>query len=458
MHATGRAVCVFTIVWLAGCSASESHQKIASPTTEAKSSVSSPFSSPAARPVTGRARTSAVSVSRFGDFGVGDSDDPLLSANGRFVAFVSSTDDLVAADTNGREDVFVRDTKTGVTRRVDVSAGGAQGNGIRIIPPSVSIDSAGRYVAFQTDDTNLVPGTAHTCTVVEPGTQPCPGIYVRDLQSGSTRLLNVSDSGALANGYSQFPVISSDGRYVAFLSGASNLVPGDTNNATDVFVADLKTSTIRRISVSTNGVQADGASYSVSISATGRYIAFTSAATTLAAGKPGKTVIGVFLRDLQAGTTRLVGINGIPYEDFFGSVTMSPNGRYLVFDSRAAHDTLIRDMQTGTVKSLSAITARSKGAGFTSAPVFDATGRYLAFTFQPAKPSTGDASVQVLMRDLATGTTRAISVSNSGIQGDGGEPAISGDGRYIAFSSRSAALSKDGFLPGTEIFLRGPLN
>lgn len=354
----------------------------------------------------------------------------------------------------------MRDTKTGVTTRINVSTTGAQGNGIRLTPPSVSIDGAGRYVAFQTDDSNLVPGSANTCTVVEPGRQPCPGIFVRDLRSGGIRLINVSDAGALANGPSQFPVISADGRYVAFLSSASNLVPGDTNHAWDVFVVDLKTSTIQRVSVSSTGAQADSDSSSVAISASGRYVAFDSAATTLVAGKPSRKVIGVFFRDLQTGKTQLVGLYGIPAQDDFGSVAMSPNGRYVAFDSRSdPSDIFIRDMETRTVERLSML-ADEKTPGFIGIPVFDATGRYLTFTFQPTGPSSGNAPAQVLVRDLVAGTTRLVSVSDTGSKGDGisGEPAISRNGRYVAFSSSSPNLVSEDVLPGPEIFLRGPLN
>jgi hypothetical protein len=457
MHAR-RSIVGIALAVLTGCGAAASGNRNVSATPSAKASISAPASRPVDGPVKARAHTSLISVSRFGDLGVGDSYDPSLSANGRFVAFVSTTDDLVPGDTNNRDDVFVRDTKTGVTSRINVSNTGAQGNGIRLLPPSVSIDAAGRYVAFQTDDTNLLPGSANTCTVVEPGIQPCPGIFVRDLRSGTTRLVNVSDSGVHANGYSQYSTISSNGRYVAFLSGASNLVPGDTNNATDVFVADLKTSTIQRVSVSSTGAEADSASYSVAMSADGRDIAFTSTATTLAPGKPDKTVSGFFYRDLQTGTTQLVGIFGTPREDFFGSATVSPNGRYVFFSPLGKPDVLVRDMQTGSVRPTSALLGVRRDSGLGGAPAFDATGRFAVLGFQSTSPGSNSGAAQLVVRDLVAGTNQVVSVSDTGSQGSGGEAAISADGRYVAFSSRSAALSKEGFLPGTEIFLRGPLH
>jgi Tol biopolymer transport system component len=329
--------------------------------------------------------------------------------------------------------------------------------------PSVSIDGDGGLVAFQTDDTNLVPGTGHACTVTEPGAQPCPGIYVRDMRSGAMKLVNVSAAGSLANGFSELPVISTDGRYVAFISGASNLVPGDTNNSSDVFVVDLKTAAIRRVSVSTTGVQSDAAIYSVAISADGRYVAFNSPATTLATGKPDKKSIGVFRTDLQTGDTRLAGIYGVPYEDFFGALALSGNGRYVAFESRQldAHGDFgiyVRDMQTGALRR---VDTSAQGPGNASEPAMDATGRYLAFTFIATGPPPDGAAQnveQVLVRDMDHGTTKVVSASDTGVPDGGSTPAVSADGHYIAFASGSMLLSPDNVAGWTELFVRGPLN
>ena len=368
-------------------------------------------------------------------------------------------------DTNTREDVFVRDTRTSTTKRINVSSTGAQGTGYRSIPPSVSIDAAGRYVAFQTDDPNLMPGKPHFCTVTEPGTQPCADIYVRDLRSDSIRRVNVSNTGELANGVSEGPMISADGRYVAFVSFASNLVPGDTNNTGDVFVADLQTSTLTRVSVSSGGAQADASSYSTSISADGRYVAFDSPANSLATGKSSATSIGIFVRDLQTGTTRLVGEYGTPYQDFWGSLALSANGRYVVFDSLKAMlltgevkptpGILEADTQTG---SLRRVTSNDSTSGYGDSAVVDASGRYVAFSFKPATPLNGPAQIRV--RDLVTGRIQIASVSDTGHQGDGNNfnPAISGDGRYVAFNSNATNLTESDLNFQDDLFLRGPLH
>ena len=201
-------------------------------------------------------QTIRVSVSGSAGQGNGASYGSALSGDGRYVGFVSMASNLIPGDTNRRDDVFVRDNSTGVLIRVNAGRG-VQGNGIRMMPPSVSLNADGRFVAFQTDDTNLVPGPANYCTVASPGTQPCPSIFLRDMQTNGNLLISVSNTGAPGNGLSEDPAISGDGRYVAFVSLASNLVPGDTNKAADVFVRDVKMGTTRRVSVATGGAQAN---------------------------------------------------------------------------------------------------------------------------------------------------------------------------------------------------------
>ena len=157
----------------------------------------------------------------------GDSASPAISADGRYVAFGSDASNLVPGDTNGTSDVFVRDLRSGTTQRVSVATDGTQANGDSDSP---AISADGRYVAFASYASNLVPGD----------TNGTADVFVRDLRSGTTRRVSVATDGTQANGDSGSPAISADGRYVAFESDASNLVPGDTNHCVDVFVRDLK--------------------------------------------------------------------------------------------------------------------------------------------------------------------------------------------------------------------------
>src|SRR5882672_3921736 len=156
----------------------------------------------------------------------------------------------------------------GATTRASVTTGGAQGNG-RSFVPALSAD--GRFAAFYSDASNLVAGDANSAR----------DVFVHDGQTGETTRVSVDSSGAEANGDSFAPAISADGRFVTFSSAASNLVAGDANGANDVFVRDRQAGTTTRVSVAPAGAEANDGSYSPSISSDGRYVAFLSDASHL---------------------------------------------------------------------------------------------------------------------------------------------------------------------------------
>src|SRR5262245_58812866 len=228
-----------------------------------------------------------VATDPSGNEGNSHSLNPSISADGRYLAFESMASNLVPGDTNGYWDVFVRDMQTGAITVVSTGAGGNQGNN-GSISPSISAD--GRYVAFRSYANNLVPGDTGT-----------PDVFVRDLQTGAITCVSTDASGNQGNSESDNPYISADGRYVAFESIASNLVPGDTNGTSDVFVRDLQTGAITRVSTDASGNQGNSVSYSPCLSADGRYVAFYSNAFKLVPGDTNGTA-DVFVRDLQTGS------------------------------------------------------------------------------------------------------------------------------------------------------------
>ena len=268
----------------------------------------------------------------------GSSGDPAISANGRYVAFMSLASNLVRGDTNGMSDVFVRDLRTGRTVRASMTSHGAQArcnqSGCESTEPALSAN--GRFVAFESSATNLVPHD----------TNRTADVFVRDLHTGRTERVNVSSSGRQAgnertNNGSNDPVISADGRFVAFHSYAPNLVRGDTNRLPDIFVHDRRTGKTTRVSISTAGRQANQENLgAIAISPDGHYVAFTSLATNLVAGDA-NDITDVFVRDLRAGTTSLVslGASGIQGGDAssVGGVAFSANDRYLAFTSWASN-------------------------------------------------------------------------------------------------------------------------
>ncbi len=199
------------------------------------------------------------------------SNDPTLSADGRYVAYGSVASTLVAGDTNGARDIFVHDRTTATTTRVSVATGGTQSNGTSEDPV---LSDDGRYVVFQAAASNLVAGD----------TNAVQDAFVHDRQTGTTSRLSVSSSGVEGNGDSLEPTIAGNGSAVAFESAATNLVTGDTNAAVDIFVRDLAAGTTVRVSVDSAGAQANGASDESSFSGDGSHVAFESLASNLVAG------------------------------------------------------------------------------------------------------------------------------------------------------------------------------
>ncbi|HKG49329.1 MAG TPA: hypothetical protein VKB14_02725 [Actinomycetales bacterium] len=289
-------------------------------------------------------RASVGPAGRPGDAG---SVDASISADGRQVAFVSAATNLVRGDTNGVNDVFVRDLRAGTTRRVSVGPGGRQGNAASLFP---AISADGRTVAFQTFASNLTGRRSR------PDTNGVEDVYVRDLRRGRTTRVSMAPDGRQRPGPSALPAISgdgrrvafvaeysgpnqfevwvhdrhtrrtrlvsvrravaednsvgrpsmsADGRFVAFASNRASLVPGDTNHARDVFVRDLATGRFTRVSVTADHRQAGSDSEGPSLSAEGRFVAFVSFADDLVpADTNGRS--DVFLRDLRTGTLRRV--------------------------------------------------------------------------------------------------------------------------------------------------------
>ena len=273
-----------------------------------------------------------------------DSTNAAVSADGRYVAFVSIATNLTT-DTNGSTgDVFVRDMVTGDITLVSTGTGG-QGNGISHRP---SISADGHYVTFVSYSDNLVAND----------TNNAQDVFVRDLVSGTTTLVSQATDGSHGLGTSDWGSISADGRYVAFHSTASNLVAGDNNSANDVFVRDLVSGTTTLISQDALGGLANSDSYDPSISADGRYVAFWSYATDLVAGGTNFQT-HIYVRDLALGSTALVSIgeDGQANATSF-SPSISADGRYVTFYSAAnnlvdgdvngAFDVFVRDLVSGT--------------------------------------------------------------------------------------------------------------
>ncbi len=400
--------------------------------------------------------TTRVSVDSSGNQGNNYSAAPSISADGRYVAFASDASNLVPDDTNRASDIFVRDLQTGTTRRVSLDSSGIQGNGQSF---NASITADGRYVAFESSASNLVSGDTNGET----------DIFVRDLQTNTTRRVSLDSSGIQSNDFSDLAEISADGRYVAFESQASNLVSGDTNGETDIFVRDLQTNTTTGVSVDSSGIPGNNVSGEPSISADGRFVGFLSYASNLVPDDTNYTG-DIFVRDLQLGTTRRVSVDssGNQGNNYSGAyLSISADGRYVAFSSTASNlvpgdtngreDVFVRDLQTNTTRRVSLDSSGNQGNNYSASPSISADGRYVAFLSDASNlvPDDTNVSRDVFLRDLQTNTTRRVSLDSSGIQsnGDSYGLSISADGRYVAFYSAASNLVPDDTNGAFDVFV-----
>ncbi len=342
-------------------------------------------------------------MSSHGGEATGASYSPAVSGNGRYVVFASDAPNLVTRDTNAVRDIFVRDSRTGKTVRVSVSSRGAQAN-----------------AASSPNSLDLVAG----------------------------------------------PSISADGRFVAFASDASNLVAGDTNGTEDVFVHDLKTRRTVRVSVTSRGAQANGASLQPAISANGRFVAFVSSATNLAHGTGAET--NVYVSDLKTRSTRVISASSTGTVGNNASLrpAISADGRLVAFesfatnlvagDSNATLDVFVRDLHTSTTQRISLSSTRVQGnaPSYTGLQAsFSENDRFVVFYSLASNLTQGDTnrSFDVFMRDLNRHTTTRVRVGTDGEQGDNDSflPSISANAGLIAFESTAGNLAA-GSAPATD--------
>ncbi len=269
--------------------------------------------------------TTNVSVSTTGEQATTWSSNPALSPDGRYVVFRTKADNLVPDDVEGNFDVFLHDTATGTTERVSVNS---EGEGGALDSGGSAISEGGRYVAFNSSAFNLI----------EEDRNGRSDIFVRDREAGVTSRISESSLGVAGNDTSSYPVISRDGRYIAFWSHATNLVEDDTNGFADIFFHDRETGTTSRISVDSSGVEGDWFSGNPAISADGRYVAFESASKNLVANDTNNR-LDVFLHDRDTGITSRVSVDSAGQEGNDGSYApvMSGDARYLAFYSQATN-------------------------------------------------------------------------------------------------------------------------
>ena len=379
-----------------------------------------------------------ISVDSAGVQGSAVSGVPRIAANGRFTCFESEATNLVPGDTNGYKDIFVHDLQAKATTRVSVDSAGTEAD---FRSRNCAISADGRFVAFNSGAQNWAIG----------GVQPTSDVYLRDTQTNTTTRISKVGPLNLAFIRSDKVAISADGRFVAYDSDYKNQVPNDTNNALDVFVVDRNSGVIERVSVNTAGVQANAVQGSgdPAISSDGRFVAFLSDATNLApASPPG---FNVYLRDRTGppAATTLVG----PGTGSLRSVAISGDGRLIAFvtsaalapnDTNGVADVVVFDRVGGSFALASVGPTGTLANGASESVQISQDGRFVVFASDATNLVAGDTNGvrDVFVRDRNDNSTRRVSVDSLGTQANGtcGAPDTTTDAMTIAFQSDASNL------------------
>jgi len=338
----------------------------------------------------------------------------------------------------------------GETTRISVDSKGKEAtNFLRAGSTRPFISADNRYVSFQSDAANLVAGDTNAFL----------DIFVRDRLTRKTTRVSVASDGTQADNGSRQSSLSGNGRFVAFNSSATNLVAGDTNAATDIFVHDRVKKTTVRVSVASDGTQGDKASAMPAISADGRFVSFRSTATNLVEGDT-NNVDDIFVHDLLTKTTSRVtfGFDGKPTNGTSFKQTLSANGRFVAFQSSARNlvrgdtneldDIFVYDRETKETTRVSVASDGKQGNNGGWHPAISADGRYVAFWSGSNNLVEGDTNFveDIFVHDRETKETTRVSVATDGTEGRGPSetvPSISADGRYVGFRTWSALAAND---------------
>ena len=357
-----------------------------------------------------------------------------ISADGRYVVFASSASNLVSGDTNGADDIFVRDRTNGTTVIVSTSTGGTIGNDGSFDP---EISYNGRYVVFASAASNLVSAD----------TNNTPDVFIHDMQTGTTNLVSSNASGVIGNSASEWPDVSADGRYVVFDSVSTNLVSGMSGQ--QIYIKDLSTGAVRVLSVSSSGVAGNGASVAPKISCDAGTVAFSSQASNLVSGDT-NGYEDVFVDNLGWSGDQMVNAsqdgNNASYHP-----QISCDGNYVVYDangsnlvsndSNSTKDVLRYSRVKQTNELVSVATNGTQGNDISQYAAISGDGRYVAFmsnatTFDSRVPATSNSNI--FIRDMKASTTQLITadLGNEGI-GAAQIPSVSADGSYVTYESNA---------------------
>ena len=372
----------------------------------------------------------------YGTQGLGRSDECGIDGDGSHTVFASEAPQLVPGDRNGERDVFIRDNSSGQVQRLNHFANGEENpNGAF----AVTISASGRYVAFASPDNLIANG----------GVTP-PQLYVMDRQTGNMLLASRRTDGLPANAPSSDGRVARGGRFVVFSSGATDLVPGDGNGKFDIFRFDAQTETVDRVSTDLNGVESNGGSYQAGIANGGVYVAFESDATNLV---PNDTngQRDVFVKNMDTGAIERVSVSSVGVEGNGGSdfLDISSDGELVLFqsaagnlvagDSNNAYDLFLHHMSSGITERVS-LDGMGNQIASANEGRLTGNGNYLVFeSTDPALVGATHGFHQAYVKSLSTGAViQLTSVSDGAVL----RTRISGDASRICYET----IATDAFI------------
>lgn len=398
--------------------------------------------------------TLRASTSSGGEEANGNSTQAKISADGRFVAFVSTTSNLIPG-VSGQQ-VYLKNLQTGELSLVSSSLDGTVGSGSN---PSVSADS--RFVAFESNSTDLIPGVS--------GQQ----VYLKNLQTGELSLASGSSDGASGNGNSFGASISADGQFVAFRSNSTDLIPGVSGQ--QVYLKNLQTGELSLVSSSSDGTAGNGNSTKAAISADGRFVAFEANSADLIPGVSGEQI---YLKDLQTGKLSLVSSSsdGVAGNGNTMEAAISADGRFVAFVSTANNlipgvtgtQVYRKSLETGEIILVSSSASGQTGSisthpiQFSTVPTaISSDGRFVLFAGFISGLGDGISGANAYRKDLLSGELEIINRSTNGNVGNltrispvPPDLSISADGRLVSFSSSASVLTTGDTNGLYDIFVR----
>ncbi len=389
-----------------------------------------------------------------------------ISADGRYVAFASTARNLTPETVTGSGDVYLRDLQSRTTELVSLNPSGAGGNGASGAP-SVSAD--GRYVVYQSFATDLVGGVDGNGAA---------DIFLRDRTAGTTERITTISGNTVPNGGSTNPSLSADGAFIVFQSVATNLDGvTDTNSASDIFIWIRASGTIERVSVDSTGDVTDGGSFLPSVSSNGRYVAFESAATDVVSNDL-NGFKDVFVRDRTLGKNERVSVAN-PIGDAneeSGAPSISADGLKVAFESKATNlsttgdsdvngdfDVYVRDRGALSTRLVSRSTNGAQGFGPSRKPSISGGGTRIGYQSDAPNLVSGDTNAvgDVFVFDIPSLVTQRASVRTFGVQASDPQSSfgisLASDGKTCAFVSNAETMV-DGDTNGVpDVYVRGPL-